>query len=318
MQGIADQLKAIDGRLAEYSWYRVTRNSILGFSRQEGPRKAAAMTYFAVFSIFPFLLLLMAILSFFISSEAAEQRVLDLFSGFLPAGPTGTRQIIQGVVAARGVAAGVGAVLLLWGAIGWFDNIDLSVNEMWGVRRNRSFVKGLLFDVGMVSGLALVMLVTWGANFAVGVLYAYAEQGTISVPGSAVLWDSLVWLVSLGLMFLVFLPLYRFSPMCDLTWMDVWKGALVTALIWSVVRSAFAVYVTYFANYASAYGSLGAVIAFITWLYVANMVVLFGAALTYAMRLDAEGIREPRLLPCGLPEEGAGQKRRRKRRKRAV
>ena len=308
MHGILDRLQAIDSRLMEHGWYRVTRNSILGFNRQEGSRKAAAMTYFAVFSIFPFLLLLIAILSFFISSAAAQQRVIDLFSGFLPAGPTGARQVIEGVVAARGVAAGVGIVLLLWGAIGWFDNIDMSVNEMWGVKRSRSLVKGLLFDLAMVLGLATVLLVTWGANFTVGVLYSYlGSNGSSLIPGSAALWNVVVWAVATGLMFLVFLPLYRFSPMCNLTWRDVWKGALITALFWSVVRSAFAVYVAYFANYSSAYGSLGAAIAFITWLYVANMVILFGAALTYAMRLEAEGIRELQQLPCGLPEGSAGQ-----------
>ncbi len=257
------------------------------------------MTYFALFSIFPFVLLLIALLSFALDSKSAQERVISFLSEFFPQGATGVQSVIESVIAARGVAAGFGIVLLLWGALGWFENIDRAVNEMWGVERPRPFLKGKLFALAMILGIGLVMLLSWLMNISVGVVLGYAGAlGLYQIPGSFALWDLVAGAITLALMFVVFLLLYRFSPMCSLTFGQVWRGALITAILWEVVRSGFAVYVSHFANFSSAYGPIAAVIAFLVWLYVAHMIILFGSALTYSMQLDARGIREPRAVPC--------------------
>lgn len=126
------------------------------------------------------------------------------------------------------------------------------------------------------------------------------------------LWELVIDAVTLASMFVVFLLLYRFSPMCDLSWGDMWRGALLTAAIRTVLRSGFAIYVIYFANFSSAYGPIAAVIVFLVWLYLAHNVILFGAALTYIMRLDAQGVHELRKLPCAIPG-GRGRPRERRR-----
>ena len=308
VQSLEDWLRSVDGWLSRHTWYRMVRNSVLGLNRRDGRRKAAAMTYFAIFSIFPFLLLLISLLSFFIDSRSAQEQVIGLLSEFLPAGATGIQGIIEGVVAARGVAAGFGIVLLLWGALGWFQAIDRGVNEMWVSSGTRSFLKGKLFALAMIAAIGFVMLLSWAANIAVGILMSFA---TSIIGGSAVLWDSAVWGLTVVLMFIVFLLLYRFSPMCDLTWGDVWRGALVTAVIWSVLRSAFAIYVIQYADYSSLYGPIGAVIVFLLWLYLAHIVILFGAALTYVTRLESQGVHELQDLPCGAAREGAAEAGRR-------
>ena len=304
VQRITQWLRSVDGALAEHSSYRVARNSLLGLSQRDSQRKAAAMTYFAVFSIFPFILLMIALLSFLIDSQQAQEQIISALSDFFPSGSTGVQSVIQGVINARGVAAGFGIVLLLWGTLGWFQAIDQGVNEMWGVSGTRSFFGGKLFALAMIGGIALVMLLSWLANIVVGVIKGIAYSSGFDVlPGATGLWDLLVGAVTLALMFLLFMLLYRYSPRCDISWGEVWRGALITAFLWSVLRSGFAIYVTHFANFQSAYGPIGAVIAFLLWLYLAHILILYGAELTYTMRLDAQGIHELQDLPCGVPQQ---------------
>ncbi len=304
IQRVIQWVRSVDNRLAENSWYRITRNSILGLGERDAQRKAAAMTYFAVFSIFPFILLMIALLSFLIDSKDAQQQVISALSDFFPSGSTGVQSVIEGVINARGIAAGFGIVLLLWGTLGWFQAIDQGVNEMWGVKAVRPFPKGQLFALGMIGGIGLIMLLSWLGNIAVGIAKGTAGTAGMEVlPGAAAFWDLIVGLVTLAVMFLLFMLLYRYSPTCQIRWGEVWRGALVTAIIWSVLRSGFAIYVTHFANFGSAYGPIGAVIAFLVWLYFAHIVILFGALLTYDMRLESRGIRELQDLPCGMPRE---------------
>ncbi len=309
LEGLKGRLQATDDRLRRHGRYRIARNSILGMNQRDGPRMAAAMAYFAVFSIFPFILLLIALLGFVLDSESAQQQVISLLSDYLPAGATGVQSVIEGVIAARGVAAGFGILLLLWSALGWFEIIDRGVNEMWGIEYTRSFLKGKLFALAMITGIALVMLLSWTMNIAIEVVRTYAGVwGMNDLPGSVALWDLMAAGVSLALITLVFLLLYRFSPICDLSWGQVWRGALITAVIWEVVRSGFAIFVTNFANFSSVYGPIAAVIAFLVWLDIAHIVIVFGAQLTHVIWLEAQGIHELRDVPCdGRPAAEAGR-----------
>lgn len=309
LEDLKGRLQDWDDRLSRLSWYRITRNSILGLNQRDGRRKAAAITYFAVFSIFPFILLLIALLGFVLGSESARAQVISLLSGFLPAGATGVHSIIEDVIASRAVAAGFSTLLLLWSALGWFENIDRGVNEMWGVDRTRPFLKGKLFALAMMSGIALVMLLSWTMNIAIEVVRTYAGVwGMNDLPGSVVLWDLMAAGASLALIAVVFLVLYRFSPLCDVGWGQVWRGALITAIVWEAVRSGFAIYVTDFADFSSAYGPIAAVIAFLLWLYVAHIIILFGAQLTHVLWLEAQSIHELRDVPCDkLPSRRPGR-----------
>ncbi len=288
--GIVDyvigRLRVLDASLAGHASYRVVRHSYQQLNARDGQRIAAAVTYFAVFSIFPFILLLISLLSFAIDSRDAQQQVIDLLSGFLPIGATGVQEVIDGVIAARGAAAGLGILLLLWGALGWFESIDQGVNEMWDVKEARPFFIGKLFALGMIGAVGAVMALSWLAGIVVGIVSGLVPSVAGMPPG---LLELVISIVSFGLIFLVFLLLYRYSPRCQLSWRDVWLGSLLTAVLWTVVRSAFTIYVTRFADFSSAYGPFAAIIAFLVWLYVTHLVILFGASLTYALRVESQG-----------------------------
>src|SRR5436190_4353058 len=154
VQGHVDTAKgratALKARLERYAVFRVLESAAIGFSKDQVTSQAAAMTYYGIFSLFPLLLLFLSLAGLALqSSEQAQQQILDVVTGLLPQGQDRLKDVIAGVIAAKGAAAGVGILALLWGALGWFQVIDLNVNRIWGVSKSRSFVKGKLFALAM-------------------------------------------------------------------------------------------------------------------------------------------------------------------------
>src|SRR6185436_18251271 len=117
---------------------------------------------------------------------------LNVVVGLLPQGQDQLQEVIAGVIDAKGAAAGVGLLVLLWSALGWFQVIDYNVNQIWGVEKPRSFVKGKLFALAMVAAIGGVALTSWVATAVIGILSAYTQV----IPGSAVLWQAIVSLLS--------------------------------------------------------------------------------------------------------------------------
>src|SRR5260370_35028056 len=115
------------------------------------------------------------------NSEWVREQVVGLIVGLLPQGQDALRKMIVDVIKAKGTAAGVGIVLLLWSALGWFQGIDNNVNKIWGVSRSRPFIRGKLFALAMVAALRGVGLPSFGATAAGRVL----APPTDASPGRA-------------------------------------------------------------------------------------------------------------------------------------
>src|SRR5215211_7084847 len=127
------------------------------------------MTYFGIFSLFPLILLFM-------------------ITGLLPQGQDRLKQVIEGVIQAKGVAAGIGLVTLLWGALGWFQVINDNINKIWGVGKSLSFIKAKLFALVMVAAIGGVALLSFAATFVLQLLAAF----TTAIPGSVMLWQAAI------------------------------------------------------------------------------------------------------------------------------
>jgi membrane protein len=148
------KLGAIKSRLEGYALFRILESTAEGFQRDRVTNHAAAMTYYGIFSLFPLLLLFTSLAGLALqSNEAARQQILGVVTGLLPQGQDQLKKVIGDVIEAKGAAAGVGILALLWGALGWFQVIDTNINEIWGVSKPRSFVKGKLFALAMVAGI---------------------------------------------------------------------------------------------------------------------------------------------------------------------
>jgi membrane protein len=280
------KLLATRARLERHAWFRVLESTARGFIKDRVTSYAAAMVYYGLFSLFPLLLLFMSLAGLALqSNEAAREQIMAVVTGLLPQGEERLKDVIEGVIDAKGVAAGIGILTLLWGALGWFQVIDNNVNQIWGVDKKRSFIKGKLFALAMVAAIGGVALASWVATAAIGLLVTFTDV----IPGSVLLWQGLVSLLSVLTIAAAFYVLYRYTPRRPIEFADVWPAALATAVLWEAIRRLLAFYLEK-NNMISGYGPIGAAMALLFWIYVASIIILLGAELAYAIAKERRHI----------------------------
>jgi membrane protein len=249
-------------------------------------RLAASLTYYALFSIFPLLLLSVTAVGFFLGTDpVARQRLLDAVSSATSPQAQAlldqTLQSMQGHQTARGVGAVVGIVTLLVGASGVFSELQFALNKVWRVEAtpSKGFGRTILLAVrdkavsfAVVVGAAVLLLILLMVSTAVGALSASAQH----VVSSAALWWAVEFLVSLALSTLIFAAIFHMIPQTRVLWHDVLGGALLTAFLFTTLKHVLAWYLAHLANY-SAYGAVGAVLGLMTWIYLVSAFLLFGA-----------------------------------------
>jgi membrane protein len=291
------KLAALRQRGAQHAAFRVAESLVTGFRRDRITTQAAAMTYFGIFSLFPLLLVLMASAGFALQSNtAAQEQIMALVVGLLPQGQDQLRQVIASVIAAKGVAAGIGLLAALWSALGWFQVIDTNINLIWGVDRPRSFLKGKLFALAMIAAIGAIVALSWGATAALAVVATVTDW----LPGSVALWQGAVSLLSVLLLAVGLGALYRFTPQRAVEIKDVAAAALITAAVWEASRRLLAVYLER-TDLISGYGPIGAAMALLFWIYVAGTIILLGAELSYAVAKERRRLSPGQELPVIAP-----------------
>jgi membrane protein len=284
-------------KLRRLAAFRVLESTVFGFMKDRVPSYAAAMVYYGLFSLFPLLLLFMSLAGLALqSNEAARDQIMSVVVGLLPQGQDQLRQVIAGVIDAKGIAAGVGILTLLWGALGWFQVIDVNVNQIWGVEKPRAFLKGKLFALVMVAAIGIVALASWVATAAIGVLASF----TTVIPGSVLLWQGMVSVLSVVTLAGAFYVLYRYTPRRRIDFADIWPAALATAILWEVTRRIVAFYLEK-NNMISGYGPIGAAMALLFWIYVASILILLGAELSYAIAKERRQIGPDQQMRVAAP-----------------
>lgn len=257
---------------------------------------AGAISFYTLFALFPLLLAVTSILGFVLGPRA-EQSQIEMarsMAEVLPVSSEFISEAVEGVVRSRHITGLFSVVGLLWAATAAFGAIRKGINAAWGVNRPRPFLKERLIDFALVLGAGVVLLVVLFSSPAVGVL---KEITSVLAPESeffsAVIWDLITALLSPTMTFLTFLVLYRFLPNTDVRFHDVWLGALLASLAFEGAKWAFVWYVSSFAHYNVVYGSVGAILALLTWVYLSAIIVLFGALVTsrfagYASSIPSE------------------------------
>jgi membrane protein len=284
--GVKGRLASARASLERYALFRVLESTATGFAKDRVTNYAAAMTYYGIFSLFPLLLLFMSLAGLALqSNESAREQMMSVVVGLLPQGQEQLKQVVEGVIDTKGIAAGIGILTLLWGALGWFQVIDNTVNQIWGVDKPRSFIKAKLFALAMVAAIGGVALASWAATAAIGILAAFTDV----IPGTVLLWQALVSLLSVLTITGAFLVLYRYTPRRRIELADVWPAALATAVAWEGTRRLLAFYLEQ-NNMISGYGPIGAAMALLFWIYVTSIIVLTGAELAYAIAKERRHI----------------------------
>jgi membrane protein len=256
---------------------------------------AAALTYYGVLSIFPGLLVLVSLLGMLSSNGQAtvQSAVHDL-------APNQQLQSLVNTVLTQvkdpgtaGLAAIIGIVAAFWSASGYIAAFMRASNAIYDVPEGRPIWKTLPIRVGVTAVVGVMLVVSAAIVIFTGDL-AKIVGDKIGLGSAAVLtWNIAKWPVLLILVSLMFAILYWASPNAKtggFRWVS--PGGLFAVLLWLIASAAFAIYLANFANYNKTYGTLGGVIAFLVWLWITNIAILFGA------ELDAE-LQRGRAIAAG-------------------
>jgi membrane protein len=255
------------------------------FSDDNCTQMAAAISYYVLFSLFPLLIFSVGILGVFLRDQALQDDVIKVVLDNIPlSADQGASDVTNAVRDVAGVGSGalgaLGLVGMAWSGSNMFGTIRRSINAAYDIDRGRPVVRQKLLDLALVLGFAPFFLLSIGATAVLRIAQAASED--IPVLGDAADSLGLGWtvaflLVPLIFSFMAFLFLYWVVPAADVHPGDVWLGALVGAILFEISKVLFSIYLSNFGNYDVVFGSLGAVAAFLFWIYIGANILLFGA-----------------------------------------
>jgi membrane protein len=266
--------------LSRRSWWGVLRRTVTEFVKDNLTDWAASLTYYSMLSIFPALVVLVAVLG--LLGPSATQTLIDSINQIAP-GQTRETLItaiheLQGSRGLAGPVAIIGLAIALWSASGYIGAFMRACNAIFEMPEGRPVWKVWPLRIA----LTLIVMVVLAAC-AVGVVAtgALADRlgHLIGIGSTGVLiWEIAKWPVIVILISLVFALLYWAAPNVKspgFRWLS--PGGILAVLLWAAASAGFAVYVANFSSYNKTYGSLAGVIVFLIWLWISNIAILLGA-----------------------------------------
>jgi membrane protein len=199
------------------------------------------------------------------------------------------------VVSSRNIAGIAGILGLLWAGTAVFGAIRKGINATWGITTPRPFFQERLIDISLMVGAAVLMFISISSTAMLAYLREIMQLITNqTLVNGDILWNRLASLIPPVLSFIVFTGLYWFLPNIKVRLGEVWPGALAATIAFEVVKNLFVWYVRTYPVYESVYGSVGSIMALLTWVYVSAVILLFGSLITsrYAAHRAADNRAE--------------------------
>lgn len=263
----------------------ILRYAIRRYSRVRGGEGAASIAFFTIFSLFPLLLVLVAIGSFVLESEEVQRQVLDIFRLTVPVSPELVLNNIEQVLAERGTVGIVGLIGLAWSASGVLTTLVRNIDRAWPIAKPRNFLQNRLVALGMIAALIALLGISSVTNTVLTMLQGFEVPLFADDPFWRIVTAVLPFLFS----FLVFLGIFRWVPNTFVPWKSAFWAALVAAIAFEITSSVFSWYVqSGLAQYSLIYGSLGTIVALMFWIYLNCLIVLFCAHLSAAIKHHKE------------------------------
>jgi membrane protein len=289
--------KAKPRRFAELppgAWRRIAKRSFDRYRADGVTNLAAALTYRSILSVFPGLIAMVALLGVLGQYPQTFDAVLRIVGGFAPpatvqsvSGPV--RQIITHKGGA-GALLGLGLVGAIWGASGYVGTFSWAANVIWEAKRGRSWYRQWPFNVAvtlialvLITAVLLALILTGPIARAVGAQLGIGSTGLK-------IWSIAKWPTVLAAITLMISGLYYIAPnVRPPRWRWLTPGAILAIVVWAITTAAFGLYITNFGAYNKTYGTLGAVVTFLIWIWLTNVAALVG------LELNSEIERERQL-----------------------
>lgn len=297
-------------------WRETLKRTIAEFREDNLRDWAAALTYYAVLSIFPALIVFVAIVGLVGQDPETVDAIAEIVAEVTSQSTADSvRGTVESVIHAKGGAGallGIGLLAAVWTASGYIGAFMRATNAIYEVREGRPFWKLRPLQIAMTLIAVLAVALVAVALVVTGPL-ARAIGDQVGLGDTAVtVWSIAKWPVMLVVVSLLFAGLYYLAPNVRqprFRWIT--PGGVVAVLIWVIASAGFAAYVSNFGSYNKTYGSLGAAVTFLVWLWITNLALLFGAELDAELERTRElaagrAAEEQILLPPREPAESGG------------
>lgn len=265
------------------SIFSLLKESFKEWQEDEALQLGAALAYYTLFSIAPLLLVVISVAGFFFGREAVQGQLDNQIQGMV--GAQGA-DAIQAMVANAGRHEGgiwatiIAFATILFGATGVLTQLQTTLNHIWDVKPKPQGIKGILraraAAFGMILGIGFLLLVSLVVSAALAALDNYVAG---LLPGAEFLLRALGFVVSFGVITVLFAMIFRFLPDVKIAWRDVWFGAAVTALLFTIGKFLIGLYLGN-SSVASVYGAAGSLVVILLWAYYSSQILFFGAELT--------------------------------------
>jgi membrane protein len=274
---------------------RIAKRSVLGFYRDQGTHHAAALTSYALMSLFPTLLLAVSLLGVFGQYPATYDSIIDHLRGVVPATTLAPlNDAVRAALKDKGTAAiglALAAVASLYGATGYLEAARRALNVVFEARSGRSFLRRKLTDVVSTLVLLALVLITVVLMFAGG---SIADEAL--GHDAASIWRIVRWPGAFASALLVFSFIYYVTPdVRHRAFRWIAPGAVVGVALWLAASAAFSTYLANFKSFNVTYGSFAAAIILLVWLWLTNIALIFGGEVNAEIERSkeiAEGIAE--------------------------
>ncbi|MBE2218850.1 MAG: YihY/virulence factor BrkB family protein [Ignavibacteria bacterium] len=259
----------------------------------KGFKMAAALSYYAAFSLGPLLIIVIAIAGFIFGEEAAKGQLFFELKNMI--GSDGAQMMETIIKGASNTTTGIFAtifsvILLVFGSIGVFVELQESLNMVWGVEPKpgkglKMFIRNRIISFSMVVATGFLLMVSLMINSAIALLNEFmAEMFPSLIPIAFILNNA----ASLIVITILFALIYKVLPDVLISWRYVWLGAGITSVLFSIGKYLIGLYLGS-SSYASTYGAAASLVIIFLWIYYSGLILFFGAELTQVYRKRYSG-----------------------------
>ena len=269
-------------------WKTILQHTFHQFHENDLFTPAAAMSYFGLLTLFPALLVLLVASNKVAAGSEALARIVEVYPGSREFLRTTVRSLAN--VGWGGVLSA--GVVMLWAGSWVFAVIERALNRLWGTKP-RAFLHGRALTLGMIGSVGLLLILSvFLTSILVGLqqlidqlpIRVVSRSPTLALVGNA-FWQTLFTIASTIVTITLFALVYRLVPNGRVTLRDTLPSAIVAGILWETAKYIFAWSLQYF-HYDQIYGSVGAVVAVLTWSYVSSLVLMFGAQLSVVLHQE--------------------------------
>jgi membrane protein len=265
-------------------WWPVLKAAAMDWSHDRAPRLGAALAYYTTFSMVPLLIVIIGIIGLVFGQEASQSAIMDQISNLI--GPQSAAAIKDMIHRADQPSSGIistviATVTLLLGAAGFFGQLKDALNTVWGIEAKEGRgVWGVLKDnflsFATVLGTAFLLLVSLVVSTG---LAAFGKWFGNLLPLPEAVLQIFNMVVSLAVITVLFAFIFKVLPDAHIAWRDVWVGAALTSVLFTIGKFAIGVYLGK-SNVGSSYGAAGSLVLVLVWVYYSVQILLYGAEFT--------------------------------------